>query len=54
MKQKNQELVIILPESMEDVPVRIVRDEKVDELNIQIMTSPDDKRFSLATEKNMR
>ncbi len=51
MKQKNQELVIILPESMEDVPVRIVRDEKVDELNIQIITSPDDKRFSLATEK---
>lgn len=51
MKQTNQELVIILPEGMEKVPVRIVRDEQVDELNIQIITSPEVNRFSQLEEK---
>ena len=51
MKQTNRELVIILPEGMEDVPVRIVRDEQVDELNIKIITSPEINRLSLPEEK---
>lgn len=50
MKQANQELVIILPEGMENVPIRIVRDEKVDELNI-LITSSEVKRFHPSTEK---
>lgn len=38
MKQTNQELVIILPEEMENIPVRIIRDEKTDELNVKIVS----------------
>lgn len=51
MKQTNLELVIILPESMEDVPVRIVRDEKVDEVDIRIVTSSRIERDSSSPEK---
>lgn len=51
MKQTNQELVIILPESMEDVPVRIVRDERVEELDIRIIASTKVERYSPPLEK---
>lgn len=51
MKQTNQRLVTILPESMVEVPVRIVRDGQVDELNIQIITSAEVNRFSQQEEK---
>lgn len=34
MEQTNQELVIILPEGMENAPVRIIRNEGVEELSL--------------------
>lgn len=40
MEQANQELVIILPESMENMPVRIIRDEATEELTVQVVTLP--------------
>jgi len=51
MENTNQELVIILPEGMEDVPVRIIRDERTEELEIRIMTVPRFDRNSLYSGK---
>lgn len=49
MEQANQELVIILPESMENMPVRIIRDEATEELTVQVLTlpTPDDSPSSI-------
>lgn len=51
MEQANQELVIILPEGMEDVPIRVIRDEGVEEVNIRIVSLTKTRRFSQTTEK---
>jgi DNA-binding LytR/AlgR family response regulator len=52
MEQSKQELVIILPEGMKDVPVRIVRDDQSDELNIEIVNLTETrKEKSPSTEK---
>lgn len=40
MENTNRELVIILPEGMEDVPVRIIRNEGTEELEIRIVAIP--------------
>lgn len=36
MKKENQELVIILPENMENIPVRIIRNAQEEELVINL------------------
>lgn len=38
MEKANQELVIILPESMEQVPVRIIRNKETQELRIHVVS----------------
>ncbi|MBM6866513.1 LytTR family transcriptional regulator [Bacteroides caecigallinarum] len=40
MKQSNQELVIILPESMENIPVKIIRSELVEEFMVKFIHIP--------------
>lgn len=52
MKQANQELVIILPEGMENVSIRIIRKEEVEEVNIRIINLPEVKKSSSIAEKN--
>lgn len=37
MKKENQELVIILPENMENIPVRIIRNAQEEELVIKFI-----------------
>lgn len=45
MKKENQELVIILPENMENTPVRIIRNANEEELIIKFISqSPEDER----------
>ena len=51
MEQTNQELVIILPEGMEDVPVRIIRNKEAEELSIKVVSLSETKRHSLTNEK---
>lgn len=50
MEQTNQELVIILPEGMENAPVRIIRNEKVEELSVNIVNLSLPRRYSSTTE----
>lgn len=52
MEQTNQEMVIILPEGMEDIPIRIVRDEGVEEMSIRIVSLPETRKLAPATERN--
>lgn len=52
MEQTIQELVIILPEGMEDIPIRIVRDEGVEEMSIQIVSLPETRKLAPATERS--
>lgn len=51
MKQTNQELVIILPESMEDVSVRMIRNEQEGGLDVRVITLPKAEGYSLPLEK---
>lgn len=51
MEQTNHELVIILPEGMEDAPVRIVRKGKEEELSVTVMSFSENKKHSLTSEK---
>lgn len=51
MEQTNQELVIILPEGMENTPVRIIRKEGVEELNVNIISFSEEKKHYLPQEK---
>lgn len=50
MEHTNQELVIILPEGMENVPVRIIRNEGTEELRVTIVNLSEPKRYSAITE----
>lgn len=51
MEQINQELVIILPEGMEDMPVRIIRNERVEELTVKVVSIPNTENQSLTADK---
>lgn len=51
MKKANQELVIILPEGMEDMPVKIIRNEEAEELVVNIINFPETRTDSLTTGK---
>ncbi len=51
MEKANQELVIILPEGMEDIPVKIIRNEKVEELSVNVISFSETKIDSLTTDK---
>lgn len=51
MEQANQELVIILPEEMENTPVRIIRKEGVEELSVNIISFSEKKRYYSTQEK---
>lgn len=50
MEQKNQELVIILPEGMEDIPVRIIRNKGVEELSLNVINFSEPRRYSSTVE----
>ena len=50
MKQANQELVIILPEGMENAPVRIIRNEGVEELYVNVVNLSEPRRYSSTAE----
>lgn len=50
MEQTNQELVIILPEGMENAPVRIIRNEGVEELSVNVINLSKPRRYSSTTE----
>ena len=50
MEQTNQELVIILPEGMENAPVRIIRYEGVEELSVNVINLSLPRRYSSTTE----
>ena len=43
MKKENQELVIILPENMENIPVRIIRNAQEEELVIKFIRQTSDE-----------
>lgn len=51
MEHTNQELIIILPEGMEDMPVRIIRNEGIEELKISVVNMPERKRIPLPSER---
>lgn len=44
MEKANQELVIILPESMEQIPVRIIRNKETKELRVHIIELSDSRK----------
>lgn len=50
MEQTNQELVIILPEGMENTPVRIIRNERTEELCVNVVNLSEPKRYSSTAE----
>lgn len=51
MEQTSQELIIILPEGMEEVPVRIIRKGDVEELSVTVISLSETKKYSLTPEK---
>lgn len=51
MENTKKELVIILPEGMENVPIRIIRNEGVEELNIQVFDFSETRKHAVQVEK---
>lgn len=51
MEQLNQELVIILPEGMENMPVRVVCNDKTTEVMVRIINRPVNKTTCLESGK---
>lgn len=51
MENTNKELVVILPEGMENVPIRIIREEGVEELSIQVVSFSETRKHAIQMEK---
>ena len=50
MKQLNQEMVIILPKSMENIPVRVIYDDNTTELTVKLVNEPAKGRTCMESE----
>lgn len=51
MKQQNQELVIILPEGMENMPVRVVCDDRSTGITVRLISQPPNETTCPESEK---
>ena len=50
MKQLNQEMVIILPKGMENIPVRVIYDDNTTELTVKLVSQPAKERTCMESE----
>lgn len=50
MKQLNQEIVIILPKGMENIPVKVIHDDNTTELTVKLVNQPAKGRTCMESE----